>query len=83
MVDPDIHVWLMTDNFSFFLCTLITLIYEMIIFFADLPLFGYCPAQDELYLVVCEKCEQVIKPQALKTHLGKSEVLHFRFLFGE
>ncbi|CAH1784824.1 unnamed protein product [Owenia fusiformis] len=35
----------------------------------DMTLFGMCPAQDEFYLVVCEKCGQAIKPQALKTHL--------------
>ena len=35
----------------------------------DMPLFGLCPAQDEFYLVVCEKCNQVIKPQALRSHI--------------
>ncbi|XP_013414670.1 ataxin-7 [Lingula anatina] len=34
----------------------------------DKPLFGLCPAQDQCYLVVCEKCGQVVKPQALKKH---------------
>ena len=35
----------------------------------DMPLFGLCPSQDEFYLVVCEHCEQVIKPQALRSHI--------------
>ncbi|XP_046372165.1 ataxin-7-like protein 1 isoform X1 [Haliotis rufescens] len=35
----------------------------------DKYLFGICPSQDEFYLVVCEKCNQVIKPQALKRHM--------------
>ena len=38
---------------------------------SDMALFGLCPAQDEFYLVVCESCGQVIKPQALKHHIGK------------
>ena len=37
----------------------------------DMPLYGLCPARDEFYLVVCECCEQVVKPQALKRHIGK------------
>ncbi|XP_014667622.1 PREDICTED: ataxin-7-like protein 1 [Priapulus caudatus] len=35
----------------------------------DMSLFGFCPVQDEFYLVVCEFCGQVIKPQAFKTHI--------------
>ncbi|XP_064632233.1 ataxin-7-like protein 1 [Lineus longissimus] len=35
----------------------------------DMYLFGLCPSQDEFYLVVCDRCGQVVKPQALETHL--------------
>lgn len=35
-----------------------------------MPLFGICPAWDQFYLVVCEYCKQVIKPQALQQHIG-------------
>ncbi|XP_072050333.1 LOW QUALITY PROTEIN: uncharacterized protein [Amphiura filiformis] len=35
----------------------------------DSDLFGICPTQDEFYLVVCEQCGQVVKPQALERHI--------------
>ncbi|XP_030856002.1 ataxin-7-like protein 1 isoform X3 [Strongylocentrotus purpuratus] len=35
----------------------------------DSPMFGLCPARDEFYLVVCEQCKQVVKPQALQRHI--------------
>ncbi|KAK2189156.1 hypothetical protein NP493_114g03021 [Ridgeia piscesae] len=35
----------------------------------DMSLYGLCPSRDEFYLVVCERCGQVIKPQALKKHV--------------
>ncbi|KAL3204684.1 hypothetical protein MRX96_011668 [Rhipicephalus microplus] len=35
----------------------------------DMELFGFCPAWDDFYLVVCEICNQVTKPQALRNHL--------------
>ncbi|XP_072176936.1 uncharacterized protein [Diadema setosum] len=35
----------------------------------DSRLFGLCPARDEFYLVVCEQCGQVVKPQALQRHI--------------
>ncbi|KAL4225874.1 Ataxin-7-like protein 1 [Mactra antiquata] len=35
----------------------------------DMPLFGICPSRDEFYLVVCDKCNQVLKPQAFQAHL--------------
>lgn len=38
----------------------------------DMSLYGLCPSRDEFYLVVCERCGQVIKPQALKKHVGKT-----------
>ena len=46
-------------------------------FFVDMGLFGLCPAQDEFYLVVCERCGQVVKPQALKSHYGKLFIASF------
>ncbi|XP_060084370.1 ataxin-7-like protein 1 [Ylistrum balloti] len=35
----------------------------------DMGLFGECPSQDEFYLVVCEKCDKVVKPKAFRHHL--------------
>ncbi|XP_071960911.1 uncharacterized protein [Antedon mediterranea] len=35
----------------------------------DISLFGICPSQDQFYLVVCEQCGQVVKPQGLKHHI--------------
>ncbi|CAL1542847.1 unnamed protein product, partial [Lymnaea stagnalis] len=32
-------------------------------------LFGFCPSRDEFSLVVCEKCNLLVKPQALKQHI--------------
>lgn len=47
-------------------------------FISDMSVYGLCPARDEFYLAVCEKCEQVVKPQALQLHLGKIIIrLHF------
>lgn len=34
----------------------------------DMPLYGLCPTKDELYLVVCDTCHNVIKPQAFTRH---------------
>ncbi|KAK1161420.1 ataxin-7-like isoform X1 [Acipenser oxyrinchus oxyrinchus] len=34
----------------------------------DMPLFGHCPAQDDFYLVMCNHCNQVVKPQAFQAH---------------
>lgn len=39
---------------------------------SDMAWFGLCPSRDEFYLVVCEHCKQVVKPQALKSHIGKT-----------
>ncbi|BFZ08132.1 hypothetical protein BsWGS_11171 [Bradybaena similaris] len=35
----------------------------------DMGLFGFCPSRDEFSLVVCEKCNLLVKPQALKRHI--------------
>ncbi len=40
--------------------------------FADMPIFGQCPAQDDFYLVMCSHCSQVVKPQAFQAHYGKN-----------
>lgn len=42
------------------------------VLYSDMSLFGICPAWDLFYLVVCEYCQQVIKPQALQKHIGMS-----------
>ncbi|XP_074644411.1 ataxin-7-like [Tubulanus polymorphus] len=36
---------------------------------ADMGLYGLCPSQDEFYLVMCDKCGHVVKPQALQHHI--------------
>jgi len=32
---------------------------------------GLCPARDEFFLVVCEQCQTLVKPQALDYHIGE------------
>ncbi|KAM4037546.1 ataxin-7-like protein 1 isoform 2-T2 [Anomaloglossus baeobatrachus] len=34
----------------------------------DMHLFGHYPAHDDFYLVVCNVCNQVVKPQVFQTH---------------
>ncbi|XP_015260321.1 PREDICTED: ataxin-7 [Cyprinodon variegatus] len=34
----------------------------------DMPIFGQCPAQDDFYLVMCNHCGHVVKPQAFQAH---------------
>uniref|UniRef100_UPI0037E9785A ataxin-7-like protein 2b n=1 Tax=Semicossyphus pulcher TaxID=241346 RepID=UPI0037E9785A len=34
----------------------------------DMHIYGHCPAHDEIYLVVCSLCGQVVKPQAFEKH---------------
>ncbi|XP_076859887.1 ataxin-7-like protein 2b isoform X2 [Brachyhypopomus gauderio] len=34
----------------------------------DMCIYGYCPAHDDFYLVVCSHCGQVVKPQAFEKH---------------
>ncbi|XP_042195675.1 ataxin-7 isoform X3 [Callorhinchus milii] len=34
----------------------------------DMPIFGHCPAHDDFYLVMCNHCNQVVKPQAFQAH---------------
>lgn len=45
---------------------------ELFILFyvAEMTLYGLCPAQDEFFLVICEYCHLLIKPQALQYHMG-------------
>ncbi|XP_069793246.1 ataxin-7 isoform X2 [Narcine bancroftii] len=33
-----------------------------------MPIFGHCPAHDDFYLVMCDHCNQVVKPQAFQAH---------------
>lgn len=40
-------------------------------FIADMSIFGHCPAHDDFYLVVCNHCSQVVKPQAFQKHCGE------------
>ncbi|XP_076331178.1 uncharacterized protein LOC143236671 isoform X3 [Tachypleus tridentatus] len=39
----------------------------------DMSLFGFCPALDDFFLVICEWCGKIVKPQVLKKHF---EVRH-------
>ena len=41
------------------------------LFSSDLPIYGICPAQEMLSLIVCHKCGISIKPQALLQHYGQ------------
>ncbi|XP_058497805.1 ataxin-7-like protein 2b [Solea solea] len=34
----------------------------------DMHIYGHCPAQDDIYLVVCSHCGQVVKPEAFEKH---------------
>ena len=34
----------------------------------DMKIYGYCPALDSFYLVVCSHCGQLVKPQAFEAH---------------
>ncbi|XP_033904874.3 ataxin-7-like protein 2 [Acipenser ruthenus] len=34
----------------------------------DMAIFGQCPAHDDFFLVVCNHCGQVVKPQAFEKH---------------
>uniref|UniRef100_A0A8C9TW88 Uncharacterized protein n=1 Tax=Scleropages formosus TaxID=113540 RepID=A0A8C9TW88_SCLFO len=38
----------------------------------NMRVFGQCPAHDDFYLVVCNICNQVVKPQGFEMHYGKS-----------
>ena len=33
-----------------------------------MKIYGYCPALDNFYLVVCSHCGQLVKPQAFEAH---------------
>ncbi|NXV82822.1 AT7L2 protein, partial [Atlantisia rogersi] len=37
----------------------------------DMSIFGHCPSHDEFYLVVCNHCSQVVKPQAFQKHCAE------------
>lgn len=34
-------------------------------------IYGHCPAQDDIYLVLCSLCGRVIKPQAFEKHCDR------------
>jgi len=37
----------------------------------DRQLFGFCPAKDNFFVVVCEICKLPFKPQTFLYHFGK------------
>uniref|UniRef100_G3NYF1 Ataxin 7-like 2a n=1 Tax=Gasterosteus aculeatus TaxID=69293 RepID=G3NYF1_GASAC len=39
----------------------------------DMHTFGHCPAHDDIYLVMCSHCGQVVKPQAFEKHCERRE----------
>ena len=39
----------------------------------DASTFGFRPALDEFLLTICDICGAVIKPQALRSHIGKNK----------
>uniref|UniRef100_A0A8C0UDJ9 Ataxin 7 like 2 n=1 Tax=Cyanistes caeruleus TaxID=156563 RepID=A0A8C0UDJ9_CYACU len=45
----------------------------------DMDIFGHCPAHDDFYLVVCNHCSQVVKPQAFQKHCDADALLWGRF----
>ncbi|KAI4478638.1 hypothetical protein M0804_011666 [Polistes exclamans] len=36
----------------------------------DIDLYGFCPERDTFYGVVCEICNAIVKPQALRQHMA-------------
>ncbi|XP_063783111.1 ataxin-7-like protein 1 isoform X3 [Pseudophryne corroboree] len=40
----------------------------------DMHLFGHYPAHDDFYLVVCNICNQVVKPQVFQSHCERRHV---------
>uniref|UniRef100_A0A3B4A9R1 Uncharacterized protein n=1 Tax=Periophthalmus magnuspinnatus TaxID=409849 RepID=A0A3B4A9R1_9GOBI len=43
----------------------------------DMPIYGYCPAQDDFYLVVCSHCGKLVKPQAFEEHCSQRHKMLF------
>ncbi|KAG8226669.1 hypothetical protein J437_LFUL005756, partial [Ladona fulva] len=37
----------------------------------DMTLFGFCPEQDDFYIVICELCGLGIKPMGMHHHMSK------------
>lgn len=37
----------------------------------DMNLYGICPAQEEVYLVICKECGKVVKVSTFSRHCGK------------
>jgi len=38
----------------------------------DMTLFGICPEQEDIILVVCKECGRVVKAAAFLRHCGQS-----------
>lgn len=36
-----------------------------------MTLFGICPDQEDIVLIVCKECERVVKAEAFLRHYGK------------
>ncbi|KAL1020828.1 hypothetical protein UPYG_G00005230 [Umbra pygmaea] len=45
----------------------------------DMSTYGHCPAHDDFFLVVCNSCGQVVKPQAFEKHCERRHGLISKF----
>jgi len=43
----------------------------------DMTLFGVCPDQEEVVLVVCKECGRVVKAAAFLRHCGEFSLQNF------
>lgn len=42
-----------------------------------MTLFGICPDQEDIVLIVCKECERVVKAEAFLRHYGKLREVFF------
>ena len=47
-------------------------LFDQVLLLSDMDLFGFCPSREEFTLALCEICNMLVKPQALKRHTGKT-----------
>lgn len=60
------------DRFKIFVILILSFDAQHLQTFSDMMLYGLCPAQDEFFLAICERCKLLVKPQALKKHIGQA-----------
>lgn len=49
---------------------MINFFYMLYALILDMTLFGICPEQEEIVLVVCKECGRVVKAPAFLRHCG-------------